>query len=766
MKRIFHSVSGKLLLSAGLTISAVLIAFTIANTLNARDQTERNVLELAEAKAGLAAQKVVAQMAEATSAGKTVTATIEGYLAQGNARGRDIIAMLQNVAPHYPNMFGSWMEELLPPGSPRPILGQAGRNEQGVFAAYWTKDAEGEMGFSTWEIDPESEYYTAPLAADGPIVTSPYLSNGDQLIMSVALPVRMDGEIVGIAGVDLTIDDIEAMISELRPFEGGRVMLVTSTGAWASNPDRSLLMTPYADKGAELVQQALADGEMKIISDMPDGGLRLVYPFSAPGMNSNWAAVLDVPAAVISGPIMLQTLFTVIGGVLILAGTLLAVWLSSQFIVNNPIKKLSATMNTLASGSVDVTISGANRRDEIGAMAQSVQVFKENAVKVRDLSEAEAERLARTARERAEMMAELQGAFGRVVDAAVAGDFSNRVTTEFPDPELNALGQSVNQLVSTVDRGLGETGQVLAALADANLSHRVSGDYSGAFHELKENTNAVAEKLTEIIGRLRETSGSLRIATGEILAGANDLSERTTHQAAAIEETSATMEQLATTVVQNAAKAEAATEKAAHAAHMAEEGGAVMTQANGAMGQISRSSEKISNIIGMIDDIAFQTNLLALNASVEAARAGEAGKGFAVVAIEVRRLAQSAAEASSEVKELIEQSAKEVGNGTRLVADAATKLQAMLKAVEENSTLMREIATESRMQASSIDEVNVAVRQLDEATQHNAALVEETNAAIEQTEAQTSELDDVVSVFKLAAQGGSASRPRVVASAA
>ena len=174
-----------------------------------------------------------------------------------------------------------------------------------------------------------------------------------------------------------------------------------------------------------------------------------------------------------------------------------------------------------------------------------------------------------------------------------------------------------------------------------------------------------------------------------------------------------------------------------------------MGRATHAMERITQSSSKISNIIGLIDDIAFQTNLLALNASVEAARAGDAGKGFAVVAVEVRRLAQSAAGASAEIKALIEISATEVAGGSKLVAEAADKLSAMQGAVRENNALLLDIASASKEQASAIEEVAIAVRLMDEMTQHNAALVEETNAAIEQTEAQASELDRIVDVFRL-----------------
>ena len=436
----------------------------------------------------------------------------------------------------------------------------------------------------------------------------------------------------------------------------------------------------------------------------------------------------------------------IVSGIALALGALAAV--ITARLISKPIISMTATMHDIADGDYDSDVPAQDRKDEIGMMAQAVEVFRQNGITVRNMDAEKAKNLEKERIEQ-EARANLQDELGKVVSAAVAGDFSQRIEKHYDQEDLQGLASSVNTMVETVDRGVSETGSVLSALAEADLTQRMTGTYQGAFDKLKSDTNAVADKLADIVGQLKQTSHGLRNATGEILAGANDLSERTTKQAATVEETSAAMEQLSHTVMDNAKRAEEASVKTRSMSQSAEEGGEVMRKATGAMEQITSSSSKISNIIGMIDDIAFQTNLLALNASVEAARAGEAGKGFAVVAVEVRRLAQSAAEASSEVKVLIEQSAEEVSGGSQLVASAAEKLSAILNAVKENNVLMEGIAKDSREQAAAIDEVNVAVRQMDEMTQHNAALVEETNAAIEQTEAQAADLDRIVDIFQV-----------------
>jgi methyl-accepting chemotaxis protein len=275
-------------------------------------------------------------------------------------------------------------------------------------------------------------------------------------------------------------------------------------------------------------------------------------------------------------------------GIAVVGMALLAWLLMAR--VTRPIRKLTEVSTALSEGKLDVAIDGARRADELGDMARAVEVFRANSHQVRQMTEAEAVRIVNEQAERQKMMQELQLAFGVVVDAAIAGDFSRRVPATFPDQELNTLAQGVNSLVEMVDAGLDETGTVLSALARTDLSLRMEGDHRGAFLRLKNDTNAVVDKLTDIVGRLKKTSVDLKTATGEILAGANDLSERTTKQAATIEETSAAMEQLAETVLKNSERASEASVSAADITTAATEGGNVMVKANAAMEKITASS--------------------------------------------------------------------------------------------------------------------------------------------------------------------------------
>ncbi|MGV8833649.1 MAG: methyl-accepting chemotaxis protein [Devosia sp.] len=429
----------------------------------------------------------------------------------------------------------------------------------------------------------------------------------------------------------------------------------------------------------------------------------------------------------------------------------LAVFLLFQRVVSMRLKTLVGLTGELAAGRTNVDIPNQKVADELTVMFDALGGFRAALLEQAALLESERQRDSE-AGQRRRAADKLTDDLQATLRAVMQGDLSRRVDAAYDQVELRQLATEVNVLLQAVDLGLTSTGRVLSALAQADLTARVTGDFTGAFAELRDNTNAVAEKLSNVMTNLRTTSRALKTATGEILTGANDLSDRTTRQAATVEQTTATIEHLSVTVGANAGRAKEANLAVSEASVIAVESGKAMETATAAMTAISASSAKISSIIGLIDDIAFQTNLLALNASVEAARAGDAGKGFAVVAVEVRRLAQSAASASADIKQLIDVSAGEVAGGTKLVIDIAERIVALNGSVTQSASLIGEIAVASQSQASAIEEVAVAIRQIDEITQHNAALVEQTNSAIEKTEAQAAELDRIVEVFTIAEQ--------------
>ncbi len=594
----------------------------------------------------------------------------------------------------------------------------------------------------------------AAMPAPGQVVfadAAPYGVSPDRPASFMASPVFNLGQLIGVVAFKMPGDAIAALMANRlgmgessETFYVGADHLLRNDSIYSDGNDVLRTQFATADVDAALESGKTTYGRTASYRDMPL--VTVTTPVSFEG--THWALVAAMSEAEAYAPLTSMRNSILAGSALVLVlATLLGLIFARS--VTRPISRLTRTMGSLAGGDLSVEVTGQKRSDEIGAMARAVEVFRDNALKITHMTEEERAASERRRIERTDMMQQLRGAFGEVVDAAVAGDFSRRVPANFADAAMNELASSVNDLVDTVERGLAETGEVLAGLAARDLNVRMSGDHRGAFARLKHDINAVIDSLADFVAGLKQTSSALRTATGEILSGANDLSERTTRQAATIEETTAAMEQLAATVVANDRRAEAASVKAGSVSQTASEGGEVMRHATAAMERIKDSSGKISNIIGLIDDIAFQTNLLALNASVEAARAGEAGKGFAVVAVEVRRLAQSAAVASRDVKALIDASAGEVRTGSRLVEEAAGKLGAMLEAARENAALVGDIARSSRAQSSSIEEIATAVRQMDEMTQHNAALVEETNAAIEQTERQAGELDRIVEVYAL-----------------
>ncbi len=338
-------------------------------------------------------------------------------------------------------------------------------------------------------------------------------------------------------------------------------------------------------------------------------------------------------------------------------------------------------------------------------------------------------------------IADLKGRIVRVVKTAT--DITQMVTTRIEN-----------------EAGMREAVHVLTEISNGNLALSMTGDYKGTFSDIKKAVNATVEKLIEMVNRIKESAQSVSSASNEISAGSSDLSQRTEQQASSLEETAASMEEITGTVRANTENAKNANTLSAEASDVAQRGGKVAEDAVGAMKNIEKSSQKISDIISVIDEIAFQTNLLALNAAVEAARAGEAGKGFAVVASEVRSLAGRSASASKEIKALIMESNSQVKTGAELVNQAGDTLKDIVASVRKVSEIISEIAAASVEQSTGIDEINSAISQMDEVTQQNAALVEENTAAAQSLVHQAQELDAMMKFFKVSEEDSSSSAPR------
>jgi methyl-accepting chemotaxis protein len=334
-----------------------------------------------------------------------------------------------------------------------------------------------------------------------------------------------------------------------------------------------------------------------------------------------------------------------------------------------------------------------------------------------------------------------------VVGAAGRGYFRERISLEGKQGFMRNLAESMNRLCGTTADALEEVNKALQALAAGDLTKRVRGEYAGMFHELKENLNTTSERLAEIVSGVGSGANEVASAANEIADGTNDLSRRTEQQASSLEETAASMEQMSTTIKQNAENATEANRLAATASSVASTGGDVVGRAVTAMSRIEDSSHKMSDIIGVIDEIAFQTNLLALNAAVEAARAGDAGKGFAVVASEVRSLAQRSSAAAKDIKTLIVESGSQVQDGVKLVRDAGGSLREIVASIKSVASIITDIASASREQATGVEEINKAVAQMDEMTQQNSALVEENAAACRMLQEQAQGMQQRMSTF-------------------
>ncbi|MCW6506616.1 HAMP domain-containing methyl-accepting chemotaxis protein [Lichenifustis flavocetrariae] len=381
--------------------------------------------------------------------------------------------------------------------------------------------------------------------------------------------------------------------------------------------------------------------------------------------------------------------------------------------ISKPLTTLAGSMSAIAGGDYKVEILDADRKDEIGTIARVAQVFKTTGLEKIAL-EAQAARQRQEAEE------------ARVRD----------------EQARKSVAEQQAQVVDSLASGLEN-------LARGNLMFRIDHTFAPEYEKLRADFNGAIGQLQDTISVISASTSAIRSGTAEISTASDDLSRRTEQQAASLEETAAALDEITATVKKTSEGSRHAQKVVGSAKSDAEHSGLVVSQAVEAMSAIEQSAHQISQIIGVIDEIAFQTNLLALNAGVEAARAGEAGRGFAVVASEVRALAQRSAEAAKEIKALISTSSQQVGAGVDLVNETGDALKRIVTQVAEINEVVSNIATSTQEQATALQEVNTAINQMDQVTQQNAAMVEESTAASKNLATETQELARLIGQFQV-----------------
>ena len=437
---------------------------------------------------------------------------------------------------------------------------------------------------------------------------------------------------------------------------------------------------------------------------------------------------VGVEKAGVAGAMMGQ-MASVLVTALITLGVAVALgwWLAGR--ATAPVLSLELAVERLAAGDRKMEIPAQSRTDEIGALARGVETLRRALADAETSAAQERQRTEAAHTAASRTLTELRDGVNAVVEAAVHGDFSRRVDANFEAPELRELAAGVNRLGESISAFLSDLEQMLGAMSRGDLSRPLEGRYGGGLARLAEASRGSLGELASAISAMRDGAENQRGELDRVADAMRALSDRAESQASTIEETAATMTEMSETVAQSARNLTEAERMTETARQRARQGAESADKATGAMGRIEKSSAQVSDIISLIDSIAFQTNLLALNAAVEAARAGEAGKGFAVVASEVRTLAQRSSEAARDISELIKGSAAEVADGVSLVNATGASLAEIVESIDQLNSAIADAAAAGREQGQGVQEINAAVQHMDATVQENTRQTTEAAAA-------------------------------------
>lgn len=744
-------------------------SFIILNSMNTAESNENQMIgNLAEKNAAM----MVAELEVSIGSARTLAQSMQGYSGLEAQSRRDIYNNLMNNFisdnPQYLGVWTCWEPNALD-NMDSQYKNSPDSDETGRFIPYWYWD-EGKVSFDLlvdYDKEGDGDYYLLAKNSGQETILEPYeyeVGGKTLLLTSVVVPIKdKSGKVLGVTGIDLSLEGLQNMSLDKGDYNSSEIYMLSNNGTYVIHSDQAAIGTDINERLGGEAANALAavkEGANHSFDSIMEDGKEMRNVF-VPMTIGNTATPWSTGVAVDTEEIMASTVQVVIllvGVELILILIIsLALVLITRKIITKPLKKTANFAKALASGDLDQLVE-IKSQDEIGQLTslldKDVRSAFKNIEQARQISD-------KKSRYQSELVSKLLENLERLSRGELYCDMT--VTPSDDDTRdvyelFSQISENLHTSINAIKGYIKEMTYILGNLAKGDFSEEVVAEYQGDFITLKDSINEIIVNINGVFSEIITAADQVASGTSQVSDGSQEISQGAAEQASAIEELTASVTQLAAQTKQNAVNANEANKIALLAKDDADNGNEQMKTMQGAMAKINESSENISKIIKVIDDIAFQTNILALNAAVEAARAGVHGKGFAVVAEEVRNLAARSANAAKETTALIEGSMQKVEVGSAIANKTADALGSIVKGVEKAASLVSEIAAASNEQASGIAQIDQGIAQTSQVVQTNSATAEEAAAASEELSSQAEMLKSMIAKFKL--KGNDVSNPQ------
>lgn len=678
-------------------------------------------------------------------------------------------SLIQAALLAQPDQFGAWVlfEANRFDGLDTKYAGQAYHGPNGWFGPYWTRAGGSPTRTDLYDggVDPTAgDFYQKPKETKQAYLSDPYeypINGKATLMITASVPVLRDGTVVGVAGSDLTLSDIQARVAQIHPYDDAHASLIAPNGVYAATDDTARIgKLAVAKDSVDAFTKAIASSAVSV---SVDGADRIVVrvPVTTRGTDRAWALDITVPRSTVLAPVRKLQAFAIVLGLITV--TLVGVMIGANVTsIAAPLGRLAEAAERVAAGDLQVQVQH-DHDDEVGRVTQAVQRVIASQQQLADASarlaagdadviisvRSDADVLGQAMTSLRDTVRSLVDETGTLITAARDGNLAARGDASRFEGAYASLVQGINDTLDAVTQPVVVATSALERLAQRDLTARVTGQWRGDHARIQSAVNAAADALATALREVRSASDRVSVAAQQIASGSDALAVGASEQAASLEEVSASLQESAGITQRNASDAGEASRTADDARKAAVEGTAAMTRLSDAVNRIRESSAATAKIVRTIDEIAFQTNLLALNAAVEAARAGDAGRGFAVVAEEVRGLALRSAEAARQTSALIEDSVTATESGVAITGEVADGLDRIATQVSSIDVMIRQIAEASADQAEGSRQVATALEQMNAVTQQSAANSEEAAAAAQELASEADRLRSLVEEFVL-----------------